>query len=119
MRSPLTYYIFQHCATSSVFFRLYIYKCVYMLNRYVYYSSPTNKKEGGKMITWVQLAIDVTDLEIDYDITRDSDVSEFWGRKETIENTYVDINSVKYKGVEVDDFDHSALEDYILNVLEK
>lgn len=70
------------------------------------------------MITWIQLAIDVTELDIDYSVYRSSDSTEFWGRTETREVIEVDINSVKYKGVEVEDFDHSELEQYILDSLE-
>ena len=70
------------------------------------------------MKAWVNLYIDMKDLEIDYTVHRSSDSTEMWGRVETREVFEVDIHSVSYNGVYCDDYDLSVVEDYVLNVLE-
>lgn len=64
---------------------------------------------------WICLDVDVRDLEYSYTIERGSDPCEFWGQKTDEPWVHVDIEYVKYKGEFVDDFDHSAIEEYILD----
>jgi len=73
------------------------------------------KTSEGIMKTWINLYVDVSDLEIDYTATRESEMTEMWGREETEFYWDVDIHSVKYNGVETDDFDEAAVIDFIIN----
>lgn len=70
------------------------------------------------MQAWINLYIDISDLEIDYTATKESDVTEMWGRVETTYYWDIDIRSVRYNGVETDDFDRCAIEDWLIDKLE-
>lgn len=70
------------------------------------------------MKAWINLYVDMSDLDIDYKIERYSERSEYWGMIRDDDYVDIDIRSVKYNGVETDDYDVDAVENYILEVLE-
>ena len=70
------------------------------------------------MKAWINLYVDMSDLDIDYKIERYTETSEHFGQLRTDRYVDIDIKSVKYNGVETDDYDVDEVEDYIMRVLE-
>lgn len=70
------------------------------------------------MKAWINLYVDMRDLDIDYSIEYYTETSEHFGQLRTDRYVDIDIKSVKYNGVETDDYDVDEVEDYIMRVLE-
>lgn len=70
------------------------------------------------MKAWINLYVDMRDLDIDYSIEHYTETSEHFGQMRTDRYVEIDIRSVKYNGVETDDYDVDEVEDYIMRVLE-
>ena len=70
------------------------------------------------MKAWINLYVDMSDLDIDYKIEHYTETSEHFGQLRTDNYVDIDIKSVKYNGVETDDYDVEEVEDYIMRVLE-
>ena len=71
------------------------------------------------MEAWINLYIPISDLEIDYTASRESEESEFWGNVQTHYYWDIDIRSVSYNGISTDDFDSAAIREWLIdNVLD-
>lgn len=66
------------------------------------------------MKTYISMIVDVSDLDIDYKASRESDVTEMWGRVETHEFWDVQIKGVKFNGVELEEYDYEEIVDWII-----
>lgn len=66
------------------------------------------------MKAWVNLYVDISNLDIDYVIHRYTETSEHFGQVRTDNVVEVEIKTVAFNGVVTDDFDYEEIEQWIL-----
>lgn len=67
------------------------------------------------MKTHIELQVDISDLNIEYEVIEYTDVSEFWGRIETTDIREVVIYRITYNDKEVLSYDEDDISEWILD----
>lgn len=66
------------------------------------------------MKAWINMYVDICDLDVKYSASRESDTTEMWGRDETHYYWDIDVFEVSYNGVIVEDYDNEAIVEFIV-----